>query len=194
MATPKALDALEKTKQALAGIKTKLQPVLSRLQDETLDDGTKAHANATIALSIGMMRYMGSRLRGLDQGRNADDPLRKELNNMRRVLAEIKKKNASKKGSAEADKKRNPQKKEDEKQISASSEKINSRGGSELQSKEEKASSPAENRPRLSTADNEPSGPDQSTRTTPTSKSEGSASKKRKSPGNAKNSKKRRSK
>lgn len=192
MATSKALDALEKTKEALARIKTKLQPVLSRLQDETIDDGTKAHANATIALSMGMMRYMGARVRGLDQGRNADDPLRKELNNMRRVLAEIKKKNASKKGSAEADKKRIPQKKQDENQTATSSEKINNQGESGPQSKEEKANLPADNRPPQPIADNEPSGPDEST--TPTSKSGGSASKKRKSPGNAKNSKKRRSK
>jgi hypothetical protein len=190
MATPKALNALEKTKEALAGIKTKLQPVLSRLQDETLDDGTKAHANATIALSIGMMRYMGARLRGLDQGRNADDPLRKELNNMRRVLAEIKKKNESKKGCAEVDKKRTTQEKEDKKQTATSSENINDQG--ESGSKEERANPSADNIPPQATADNEPSGPDEST--TPTSKSGGSANKKRKSPGNARNSKKRRSK
>jgi hypothetical protein len=182
MATSKALEAFEKTKEALAGIKTKLQPVLSRLQDETLDDGAKAHANATIALSIGMMRYMGARLRGLDQGRNADDPLRKELNNMRRVLAEIKKKNTSKKGGAEQ---------ADKKQTATNSEKTNNQGESGSQSKEAKANPPADNRPPQATADNEPSGPEESTTTT--SKSGGSANKKRKSPGNAKTSKKRRS-
>jgi len=39
-----------------------------------------------------MMRYMAARLRGLDQGRKPDDPLRKDLNNMKRVLANITKK------------------------------------------------------------------------------------------------------
>ena len=96
MATPKALDALKKTKEALAGIKRRLQPVIHCLQDDTLEAGTKAHAKATVALSIGMMRYMGARLRGLDQGRKPDDPLRKELNNIRRVLAAVQKKNESK--------------------------------------------------------------------------------------------------
>jgi hypothetical protein len=92
MATPKALEALQKTKEALAGIKSKLQPVLAKLQDDTLESGARAQGHATVALSLGMMKYMGARLRGLDQGRKPDDPLRQELNNMRKVLAELKEK------------------------------------------------------------------------------------------------------
>ena len=92
MATPKALEALQKTKEALAGIKSKLEPVLAKLQDDSLERGTRAQGHATVALSLGMMKYMGARLRGLDQGRKPDDPLRQELNNMRKVLAELKEK------------------------------------------------------------------------------------------------------
>ena len=98
MATPKALDALKKTKEALVGIKARLKPVVQRLKSGGFDE-TTSQAQATVALSIGMMRYMGARLRGLDQGRKPDDPLRKELDNMRKVLAAIKKKSVVKKAS-----------------------------------------------------------------------------------------------
>jgi hypothetical protein len=97
MATPKALDALNKTKEALVTIKDRLQPVLQKLNEDAFEkESVTAQAQATVALSIGMMKYMGVRLRGLDQGRKADDPLRKELNKMKLVLAEIKKKYAEK--------------------------------------------------------------------------------------------------
>lgn len=96
MATPKALEALKKTKEALVGIKERLQPVIQRLNDDAFEE-TTSQAQATVALSVGMMRYMGARLRGLDQGRKPGDPLRKELDNMRKVLAEIKKRAAEKK-------------------------------------------------------------------------------------------------
>ena len=100
MATPKALEALQKTEEALAGIKSKLEPVLAKLQDDSLERGTRAQGHATVALSLGMMKYMGARLRGLDQGRKPDDPLRQELNNMRKVLAELKEKYKEKEGSS----------------------------------------------------------------------------------------------
>ena len=89
--TTASTDALAKTKQAVSDIQTKLQPVLQRLKTDGFeDDATTSQAQASVALSIGMMQYMGARLRGLDQGRKADDPLRKELNKMKKVLAEIK--------------------------------------------------------------------------------------------------------
>jgi hypothetical protein len=96
MATRKALDALQNTKDALAGIKRRLQPVLERLGDGSIGEH-KAQAQASVALSVGMLRYMGARVRGLDQGRKPDDPLRKELNNIRKVLAAVQKKNKEKK-------------------------------------------------------------------------------------------------
>jgi hypothetical protein len=90
-ATPSSLsNVLEKTKQAVLEIKEKLEPVLQRLKEEDFGDASP-QAQASVALSIGMMRYMGARLRGLDQGRAADDPLRQELNKMKKLLAEIKK-------------------------------------------------------------------------------------------------------
>lgn len=89
MATPNAVNALQKTKETLNDIKSKLEPVVQRLKDDAFEKAT-AQAQATVSLSIGMMKYMGARLQGLDQGRNPDDPLRKELNQMRKVLADIK--------------------------------------------------------------------------------------------------------
>ncbi len=71
-------------------IKEKLLPVLQKLTDDKFGEAT-GQAQASVALSIGMMRYMGARLRGLDEGRKADDPLRKDLNNIKRVLAKTKK-------------------------------------------------------------------------------------------------------
>lgn len=90
MATTKSLKSLEKSKEAVVEIKEKLLPVLQKLTDDKYGEAT-GRAQATVALSIGMMRYMGARLRGLDQGRKADDLLRKDLNNIKRVLAKTKK-------------------------------------------------------------------------------------------------------
>jgi len=92
MATPKALNALQKTKEAISDIRTKLDLVVQRLKDDAFDK-TTAQAQATVSLSIGMMKYMGARLQGLDHGRKQDDALRQELNQMRKVLADIKARN-----------------------------------------------------------------------------------------------------
>jgi len=92
MATQKALNALEKTKEAIDDIKAKLALVVQRLKDDAFEKVT-GQAQATVSLSIGMMKYMGARLQGLDHGRMQDDALRQELNQMRKVLAEIKARN-----------------------------------------------------------------------------------------------------
>jgi len=89
--TSKSLTAVEKSKDAVSVIKKRLIPVLQRLTDDTFGEAT-GRARASVALSIGMLRYMAARLRGLDQGRKPNDPLRKDLNNMKRVLANITKK------------------------------------------------------------------------------------------------------
>ena len=86
--TSKSLTALKKSKEAVSIIKEKLIPVLERLSDDSFGEET-GRAQASVALSLGMMRYMAARVRGLDQGRRSDDPLRKDLNNMKRVLAKI---------------------------------------------------------------------------------------------------------
>merc|ERR1711966_611975 len=88
MGTSKSLTALKNSKEAVSIIKEKLIPVLQRLSDDSFGEET-GRAQASVALSLGMMRYMAARVRGLDQGRRSDDPLRKDLNNMKRVLAKI---------------------------------------------------------------------------------------------------------
>jgi hypothetical protein len=94
MATPKACNALKKAKEAIDDIKDKLEQVVQRLKDDAFEKAT-AQAQATVSLSIGMMKYIGARLQGLDHGRNHDDALRQELNQMRKVLAEIKARNGT---------------------------------------------------------------------------------------------------
>ncbi|CAJ1966861.1 unnamed protein product [Cylindrotheca closterium] len=88
-------NSLEKAKTAINTIKERLQPVVDKVNDH--DFGVySAQAHATVALSIGMLKYMAARLQGKDRGRKADDPLRAELNNMKRILAEVKKKTTEK--------------------------------------------------------------------------------------------------
>lgn len=94
MATTKSLASLEKSNEAVLIIKKKLLPVLQRLADDSFGEANGS-AQASVALSIGMMKYMGARLRGLDQGKKPDDPLRKDLNNIKRVLANTKKSRAA---------------------------------------------------------------------------------------------------
>lgn len=56
-----------------------------------LDPHRRAEAEAAVALAIGTLRYMGGRLRGLDQGRQKGDPLRKELDKLRGMLVSLRK-------------------------------------------------------------------------------------------------------
>ena len=69
----------------------------------------KALAQAAVALSIGTLRVMGSRLRGIEAGRKADDPLRVELNRIREALAK------ARKNYSEQRKKKSEQEEADEK-------------------------------------------------------------------------------
>ena len=110
MATKDALEGLEKTKKALTEIKKQLKPFVDRL--ETAEGKALAQAQAAVALSVGTLRYMGARLRGLDQGRKADDPLRKELNEMRRVLTEVEKRKDDDEHIGRSSKKKKSQKHE----------------------------------------------------------------------------------
>jgi hypothetical protein len=87
MATKEALEGLKKTGEALQEIKKQLKPFVDRL--DSAEGKGLAQAQAAVALSLGTLRYMGARLRGLDQGRN--DALRQELNEMRRVLTAVEK-------------------------------------------------------------------------------------------------------
>jgi hypothetical protein len=104
MATKEALDALQKTDRALQDIRLKLQPFLAALESHADNSNMNNSSSNTIqqkptrslalsqtavALSLGTLRFMGARLRGLDQGRKADDPIRKELNHMRKLLVTL---------------------------------------------------------------------------------------------------------
>eukprot|EP00956_Cyclotella_meneghiniana_P003153 scaffold3852_cov71-Cyclotella_meneghiniana.AAC.9 len=63
-----------------------------------LDAHRRAEAQAAVSLAIGTLRYMGARLRGLDEGRKKDDPLRMELDKIRSKLVELKKLQATNDG------------------------------------------------------------------------------------------------
>ena len=58
MATTKSLKSLEKSKEAVVEIKEKLLPVLQKLTDDKYGEAT-GRAQATVALSIGMMTHRG---------------------------------------------------------------------------------------------------------------------------------------
>lgn len=121
MATPDALSALTKTEDGLKEIKKRLEPflhLLSSFNTSTSENNqgastspsrhhARAQAQAVVALSMGTLRYIGARLRGLDQGRNADDPLRQELNHMRKILVEVEKLKPTKSDEAKASDKTN---------------------------------------------------------------------------------------
>ena len=110
METEKALKTLSKTDEALQQIRTKLQPFLKQLSsddDNAITTSDQRHkravTQAAVALSLGTVRFMGARLRGLDEGRRTDDPLRIELNKMRKLLSALQKKAPSTKEKPEQD-------------------------------------------------------------------------------------------
>jgi hypothetical protein len=110
MATKEALDALQKTDRALQDIRTKLQPFLATLEshaDHNNNSNNNNHKKPTrslalsqtaVALSLGTLRFMGARLRG--QGSKADDPVRKELNHMRKLLVTLQQQQQGKKAKS----------------------------------------------------------------------------------------------
>ena len=113
MASSESMECLKKTRAALKDIQTQLLPFLRDLgvdassataeeDPTTTNTGGKARqqtsaqkmiqASMAVALAMGTLRYMGARLRGLDQGRKSDDPLRQELNTMRKRMVALQKK------------------------------------------------------------------------------------------------------
>ena len=106
------LQPLHKTLIALKEIKSSLLPFLKLLRDDDnahksadeknssknethskqqLTPHKRAEAEAAVALAVGTLRYMGSRLKGLDRGRKKGDPLRKELDQIRGLLVSLRK-------------------------------------------------------------------------------------------------------
>lgn len=63
----------------------------SSTTSQILTPHKRAEAEAAVALAIGTLRYMGSRLRGLDRGRKKGDPLRVELDKIRGMLVSLRK-------------------------------------------------------------------------------------------------------
>jgi hypothetical protein len=82
--------AFQSVKESLANIRKELKPFVRQLDSD--DPEQKAQAQSVVALSIGTLRYMGARLKGKDQGRTTEDPLRQELDQMRKVLVALEKK------------------------------------------------------------------------------------------------------
>lgn len=90
MTKPNHIAAFQSVQESLANIRKELKPFVRKLDSDNPEE--KAQAQSVVALSIGTLRYMGARLRGKDQGRAADDPLRQELDQMRKVLVALEKK------------------------------------------------------------------------------------------------------
>jgi Skp family chaperone for outer membrane proteins len=90
MTKPNHIAAFQSVKESLTNIRKELKPFVRKLDSDNPEE--KAQAQSVVALSIGTLRYMGARLRGKDQGRAADDPLRQELDQMRKVLVALEKK------------------------------------------------------------------------------------------------------
>jgi len=78
-------------KQKKKGAIKKLQQNKYRISKDERNPHRRALAQAAVALSVGTLRVLGARLRGLDRGRKADDPLRKDLNRIRSVLVSVQK-------------------------------------------------------------------------------------------------------
>mmetsp|Transcript_1817 Transcript_1817/g.2213 ORF Transcript_1817/g.2213 Transcript_1817/m.2213 type:complete len:128 (-) Transcript_1817:381-764(-) len=81
---------LQATKDAIGKIKRELHPFVRQLESD--DSAKKALAQAVVALSLGTLRYMDARLHGRDEGRAKEDPLRQELDQMRKVIVQLEKK------------------------------------------------------------------------------------------------------
>ena len=91
------LESLEKVKSALRQISKSLSPYLSYLQHHNESDGQssnekekyRAEIEVSISLAIGTLKYMAARLKGCNV--KPGDPLRLELDNIRKILKQVKK-------------------------------------------------------------------------------------------------------
>ena len=94
MSNAKHINALKSTSEALIKIRKELKPFVKLLDSD--DTEQRAQAQAVVALSLGTVRYIGARIRGKDEGRKQEDPLRQELNQIRSVLVQIERKRKNK--------------------------------------------------------------------------------------------------
>ena len=103
MASSTELAPLRKTVDALKEIRKQILPFLRVIESsENDDDGnddskhdphTLAEARAAVALAVGTLRHMGARLGGRGGGGTGDknDPLRLDLERMRKMLVTLRK-------------------------------------------------------------------------------------------------------
>ena len=100
MSDEKALLPMKRTNESLKQIKATLTPFLTLLDkyhnqtSETskskFDRQEIAEAEAAVSLAMGTLRYMAHRLKGHSKGKKKNDPLRMELDKMRRTLVQCK--------------------------------------------------------------------------------------------------------
>ncbi len=100
MSDEKALLPLKRTSEALKQIKVALTPFLilldkyhnqsSETSKSTFDKQDIAEAEAAVSLAMGTLRYMAHRLQGRSKGKKKNDPLRMELDKMRKTLVQCK--------------------------------------------------------------------------------------------------------
>ena len=105
MASSKELAPLRKTVDALAEIRKQIQPFLRVIEssdggdNDDVNSSSKhdahsvAEARTAVALAVGTLRHMGARLGGRGGGGSGDknDPLRLELERMRKMLVTLRK-------------------------------------------------------------------------------------------------------
>ena len=104
MSTKNSLAPLKKTQNAVLQIRKALTPYLKLLKryhdaqtntnntpssSEPMDMFQITQAEAAVALSIGTLRFIAARLKGQNTGKGKNDPLRMELDKMRKTLVEL---------------------------------------------------------------------------------------------------------
>jgi hypothetical protein len=105
MATPKALKALQDTQQALIEIRDKVQPLLDILRESSSTDNPHnvdkkeedhvhrvAVARVGIAMTLGTLQLFAQRLQGHKPSDPSKDPIRLELNRLRKTLVQVQQK------------------------------------------------------------------------------------------------------
>ncbi len=111
MSDEASLIPLKRTRESLEKISSNLAPFLALLDRyynqndnsngersggkndnrEKIDKQKVTEAEAAVALAIGTLRYMAARLKGSAKGQRKNDPLRLELDKMRKTLVALKK-------------------------------------------------------------------------------------------------------
>jgi hypothetical protein len=102
MSDESALAPLRKTNESIQQIKETLTPFLNLLdkynnQEQEVNKNANefdkqeiVEAEAAVALAMGTLRYMAHRLKGEERGKTKNDPLRMELDRMRKTLVQVK--------------------------------------------------------------------------------------------------------